>query len=263
MGSLYRNCNLLVFLSKRYLPYSLSDVVVVIKSQDETMDDTIHRHLQSITAVVAITITQIDDSSDDDDDDNRIDNNNQLVAKHHVLPRAKRVKMQHGEALHCILHDYLGPTPIFDGKEFDAMFRISRHHYELICQKLVPMDLTFYASQSDCVGRESSSLHSKVLLPLKCLAFGVAPHAFCDYFQMSKTLACEAYLLFTKYINEIFKGKYLRLPTKSDAGNILRLHESVHGIAGMMGSLDCMHVLWKNCPKAYQGAFQGKEKSPL
>ena len=36
--------------------------------------------------------------------------------------------------------------------------------------------------------------------------------------------------------------------------------EDVHGIPGMLGSLDCMHLHWKNCPITYQGAYQGKEK---
>jgi hypothetical protein len=35
-----------------------------------------------------------------------------------------------------------------------------------------------------------------------------------------------------------------------------------HGVAGMVGSLDCMHVGWKNCPVAWQGQEQGKEGFP-
>jgi hypothetical protein len=49
--------------------------------------------------------------------------------------------------------------------------------------------------------------------------------------------------------------KYLRMPTREDARRVSSLHERIHGIIGMLGSLDCMHVPWKNCPKAWQGQF--------
>jgi hypothetical protein len=30
----------------------------------------------------------------------------------------------------------------------------------------------------------------------------------------------------------------------------------------MIGSLDCTHTFWKNCPKAWQGSYKGKESKP-
>ena len=49
---------------------------------------------------------------------------------------------------------------------------------------------------------------------------------------------------------------------KKDVKYVNDLHNRVHGVPGMAGSLDCLHVHWHMCPSAHRGQFQGKEKKP-
>jgi hypothetical protein len=56
--------------------------------------------------------------------------------------------------------------------------------------------------------------------------------------------------------------EYLQLPTKKDMEALIKLRKHQHGVDGMFGSLDCMHTFWTNCPKAWQGSFEGKEGKP-
>jgi hypothetical protein len=61
---------------------------------------------------------------------------------------------------------------------------------------------------------------------------------------------------------EIYKGTYLRGMTRRDAERVSRMHELIHGVPGYLCNLDCMHQFWKNCPKAWQGHFQGGKGKP-
>eukprot|EP00934_Nitzschia_sp_Nitz4_P004032 Nitzschia sp. Nitz4//scaffold822_size987//126//812//NITZ4_009333-RA/size987-exonerate_protein2genome-gene-0.0-mRNA-1//1//CDS//3329558770//4022//frame0 len=79
---------------------------------------------------------------------------------------------------------------------------------------------------------------------------------------MSNTQARKACMEFVRTINTLYSGVYLRQPTATDLKRIELLHRSVHRVPGMLGSLDCCHAQWKNCPKAWQGNFKGKEKHP-
>jgi Plant transposon protein len=53
----------------------------------------------------------------------------------------------------------------------------------------------------------------------------------------------------------------MRPMNREDARRVSQMHHRQHGVPGMMGSLDCMHAYWKNCPMAWKGAFGGKEKA--
>ena len=60
---------------------------------------------------------------------------------------------------------------------------------------------------------------------------------------------------------EIFGPEYLRSPIAADISRLLR-KANQHGFPGMLGSLDCMHWAWKNCPAAYPGMYTGHVHRP-
>jgi hypothetical protein len=93
-------------------------------------------------------------------------------------------------------------------------------------------------------------------------SYGVAPHAFSDYFQMSRQYARDCCKHFARIVTLLYTKEFLRVPTKDDLKNIAKPHEKVHGTAGLLGSLDCTHTHWKNCPKGWQGRYKGKENKP-
>jgi hypothetical protein len=63
-------------------------------------------------------------------------------------------------------------------------------------------------------------------------------------------------------IKRIYANKFLKLPSAQEVKSIVNLHKKVHGVDGMIGSLDCSHTIWKNCPKAWQGSYKGKGSKP-
>ena len=179
---------------------------------------------------------------------------------HRTLPRGERRKFRHDQALACIKRDYLGPTPLF-GADFKLMFRISLGRFQVLMEDIMNSHIEFFRlTPRD--GVTKSSLEAKLLLPLKTLAYGVPPHTFTDYFQMSKTYADSCCDHFAQAIKTLYMSNYLRLPTATDVKRVLKLHKAIHNVDGLIGSLDCTHTYWKNCPKAWQQSYKGKEDKP-
>ena len=54
--------------------------------------------------------------------------------------KRKYTRFNRERALHAINEDYFGPTPIFDDKQFQRIFLITRYHAEGIVQKLARSD---------------------------------------------------------------------------------------------------------------------------
>ena len=108
------------------------------------------------------------------------------------VPRSARRFFDHGRAKDCIMSDYLAPDALFSDMNFVMMFRISRGRFQKILEDIGNSGIPFYNPQQE--RKNSSCLEARLLLPLKTLAYGVPPHCFSDYFQMSKAFTITAAL---------------------------------------------------------------------
>jgi len=165
-------------------------------------------------------------------------------------------------ALQCIQQDYLGCQPTFGPDDFRRMFRVSRTNYDEIRRYLSGVN-SFFRDGRQVTNQMKISTDGKILMALKYLAYGCSVNAFRDYFQIGESTAMKCVKVFIKEMcSSTFWQKFLGVMTPADARKVESLHKKVHGVHGMIGSLDCSHFVWGKCPTAHQGQFQGKEGRP-
>jgi hypothetical protein len=62
-------------------------------------------------------------------------------------------------------------------------------------------------------------------------------------------------------VNELYEADALQHPTIDDINRLLDEGQNA-GFPGCIGSKDCMHWEWKNCPSSWKGMLQGKGGRP-
>ncbi|XP_021814673.1 uncharacterized protein LOC110757387 [Prunus avium] len=75
---------------------------------------------------------------------------------------------------------------------------------------------------------------------------------------MGKSTTLEALVRFCDAVKTLYTRDYLRRPTPRDLQRLLQKAEA-RGFPGMIGSIDCMHWQWKNCPTAWQGDYGNRK----
>ena len=56
---------------------------------------------------------------------------------------------------------------------------------------------------------------------------------------------------FVAGVIQVFGDEYLRKSTQADVDPLLQVTEA-HDFPNMVGSIDCMHWEWKNCPSGWK-----------
>ena len=124
-------------------------------------------------------------------------------------------------------------------------------------------EVEYFAATEDAVGRRSLSPLQKCTAAIRQLAYGGGADTVDEYVRLGESTARNCLHNFTAAIIDLFGDEYLRRPTPDDLERLLHKGEE-RGFPGMIGSIDCMHWEWKNCPTSWKGMYsRGTDKPTI
>ncbi|XP_056844811.1 uncharacterized protein LOC130496616 [Raphanus sativus] len=161
-------------------------------------------------------------------------------------------------------NDYFSETPTYPHNIFRRRFRMSKPLFMRIVHRL-STEVEYFAPTQDAVGRSSLSPLQKCTAAIRQLAYGGGADTVDEYVRCGETTARKCLHQFTAGIIHLFGDEFLRRPTPEDLERLLHIGEQ-RGFPGMIGSIDCMHWEWKNCPSSWKGTMNDLnilERSPV
>jgi hypothetical protein len=175
------------------------------------------------------------------------------MANHHRKKPRRHIDRDREAAEKQLMADYFSENPRYNGKQFRRRFRMHRHLFQHIVQTLSDWS-PYFRQRSDAFGKVGFSPLHKCTAAMRMLAYGTPADALDENLRMAESTVIECLTYFCKGVMKNFGSEYLRKPKIEDIDRLLQIGEA-RGFPGMIGSLDCMHWQWKNCPVEWQGAY--------
>jgi hypothetical protein len=157
-----------------------------------------------------------------------------------------------------LFKDHFAESPVYTDYLFRRRFCMHRHLFVRIVDDVAAHD-QYFVQKKNALGQPGLRPIEKICLAIRMLAYGGAADANNEYLRISESTSLESLSRFCSAIIKIYGEEYLQSPIAKDVKRTLTINEK-RGFPGMLGSLDCMHWAWKNCPAAWKGQYQGKEK---
>jgi hypothetical protein len=161
---------------------------------------------------------------------------------------------------HLLFNDFWGNLPVYSPTYFKRFFRLPIGLIDEIVTRVVPHD-NYFCQKKDASGKLGLSSLQKTCLAVCQLTSGISSIEQDDKYRIAASTGLEAMKRFTKAINENYLSEALCHPTLTNINCLLDEGKEA-GFPGCIGSIDCMHWEWKNCPSAWKGMFQGKAGVP-
>ena len=120
----------------------------------------------------------------------------------------------------------------------------------------VPKHDPWFVQKQDAFCKWGISARLKIAVAVRMLATGNLANGMDDQYWMSETTCTKALRRLCEAVITLYGKTALCNPTAEDLKRILSASHK-QGWPGCAGSIDCMHVPWKNCPSAWKGMFSG------
>ncbi|KAK1649259.1 hypothetical protein QYE76_067064 [Lolium multiflorum] len=128
----------------------------------------------------------------------------------------------------------------------DPVYRMSTDLFMVILRGVRNYD-PYFQCRPDATGALDFTSYQKCSAAIRMLSYGMAVDIFDEYLRMGENTCIESIYRFCRAVIIVFREHYCREPTVEDTRRLLSINES-RGFLGMIGSIDCMHWEWKNCP---------------
>ncbi|XP_024011387.1 uncharacterized protein LOC112086648 [Eutrema salsugineum] len=176
------------------------------------------------------------------------------VQQETINPRKRRAYIERNreEGHNRLWNDYFAENSTYPANLFRRRFRMNKPLFLHIVERL-SNEIPYFQQRNDGSGRPGLSALQKCSVAIRLLAYGTAFDTVDEYLRLGATTARKCLEHFVEGIIVLFGDEYQRRPTPQDL-RLLAIRES-RGFLGMIGSIDCMHWEWKNCPTAWRGQF--------
>ncbi|XP_033140161.1 uncharacterized protein LOC103852262 [Brassica rapa] len=148
-------------------------------------------------------------------------------------------------------NDYFKENPTYPPEMFRRRFRMNKPLFLRIVER-ISNEVPYFQQRRNAHGRNGLSALQKCTAAIRMLAYGQSGDTYDEYLRLGDSTSRLCLANFTDAIIQLFGEEYLRKPTAEDLQRLLDVGE-VRGFPGMIGSIDCMHWEWKNCPTAWKG----------
>ena len=169
-------------------------------------------------------------------------------------PNVDRHRHSRGKNL---MEDYFIPQSLYSDVDFRRRYRMQPHLFQKIMHDICNYD-EYFVQKRNCAGNLGLLPEQKFTAVIRMLAYGSSADQVDEIARMGKSTVLESLVRFCDAVETLYTRDYLRRPTPRDLQRLLQKAES-RGFPGMIGSIDCMHWQWKNCPTAWQGDYGNRK----